>query len=148
MLTAGAGLQDGSHKPAMATGLYQIDKDDALAAWQPKPRVQSRWLDTHVNYMVLGESGLGKTTFINNAISSYEVANPARNQDGSTSLSQFQADPHSLRTVLEPMMVPECSRRVIISIQGWWDVAPTSSNSTASSSSSSSSSSNVTYVKA
>jgi hypothetical protein len=41
----------------MATGSYQLAKDDALAAWQPKPRVQSRWLDTFVNYMVLGTHG-------------------------------------------------------------------------------------------
>jgi hypothetical protein len=65
-----------------------------------------------------GESGLGKTTFTNNLISSYAISKPACNQDGTTTtLSQFQGDSESLRTVLEPMMVPECSRRVIISIQ-------------------------------
>jgi hypothetical protein len=41
----------------MEAGAYQLAKDDALAAWQPKPRVQSRWLDTYVNYMVLGTHG-------------------------------------------------------------------------------------------
>jgi septin family protein len=65
-----------------------------------------------------GESGLGKTTFIQNLTSSFRVVNGARVQDGScTTLSQFQADPDSLRTVLEPMDIPESSRRLMISIQ-------------------------------
>jgi hypothetical protein len=65
-----------------------------------------------------GESGLGKTTFIQNLTSSFRVVNGARVQDGScTTLSQFQADPESLRTVLEPMDIPESSRRLMISIQ-------------------------------
>jgi hypothetical protein len=65
-----------------------------------------------------GESGLGKTTFINNLTSSFRVVNGGRVQDGSsTTLSQFQADPDSLRTVLEPMDIPESSRRLMISIQ-------------------------------
>ncbi|WIA12746.1 hypothetical protein OEZ85_006381 [Tetradesmus obliquus] len=125
MAAQGASPRDGSQRPPVPQATYQLAKDDALAAWQAKPRVQSRWLDTYVNYMVLGESGLGKTTFINNLISSYAVSTPARIQDSNTTtLSQFQGDSESLRTVLEPMMVPECSRRVIISIQdmpGWGD---------------------------
>lgn len=65
-----------------------------------------------------GESGLGKTTFIQNLTSSFRVVNGGRVQDGScTTLSQFQADPDSLRTVLEPMDIPESSRRLMISIQ-------------------------------
>ncbi|KAF8067209.1 glpF [Scenedesmus sp. PABB004] len=99
--------------------------DDVLAAFQARPRVRSRVLDTYVNYMVLGESGLGKTTFIHNLTSSFKVLNGGRVADGSdVSLSQFAADPDSLRTELEPMTVPECSRRVHISIQdmpGWGD---------------------------
>lgn len=32
-------------------------------------------------------------------------------------MEQFQADPDSLRTVLEPMDIPESSRRLIVAIQ-------------------------------
>ncbi|KAF6251737.1 Septin-domain-containing protein [Scenedesmus sp. NREL 46B-D3] len=82
-------------------------------------------MDTYVNFMVLGESGLGKTTFIQNLTSSFKIVNGGGVQDGScTTLSQFQADPDSLRTVLEPMEIPESSRRLMISIQdmpGWGD---------------------------
>lgn len=67
---------------------------------------------------------MGKTTFISNLISNFKVANSACVRDGSsTTLSQLQADPDSLRTELEPMTVPECSRRVIISIQVRWPFA-------------------------
>lgn len=96
-----------------------------MAAWQARPRVPSRLLPTYVNFMVLGESGLGKTTFINNLVSSFKVNNSIKVQDGSaTTLSQFQADPDGLRTVLEAMDIPESSRRLMISIQdmpGWGD---------------------------
>jgi hypothetical protein len=52
------------------------------------------------------------------------VSNSNPVQDGSaTTLSQFQADPDGLRTVLAPMDIPESSRRLMISIQvgrdGW-----------------------------
>lgn len=68
--------------------------------------------------LMVGESGLGKTTFISNLVSSFKVANVAKVQDGSaTTLSQFQADPDSLRTVLESMDIPESSRKLMISIQ-------------------------------
>lgn len=61
---------------------------------------------------------MGKTTFIRNLTSSFKVVNGGKVHDGSsTTLSQFQADPESLRTVLEPMDIPESSRRLMISIQ-------------------------------
>jgi septin family protein len=65
-----------------------------------------------------GESGLGKTTFINNLVSSFKVVSAHKVQDGSaTSLHQFTADPASLRTVLEPLDIPESSRRLLVTIQ-------------------------------
>jgi septin family protein len=68
--------------------------------------------------LLAGESGLGKTTFINNLTSSFKVSNSNPVQDGSaTTLSQFQADPDGLRTVLAPMDIPESSRRLMISVQ-------------------------------
>jgi len=51
-------------------------------------------------------------------VSSFKVNNSIKVQDGSaTTLSQFQADPDGLRTVLEAMDIPESSRRLMISIQ-------------------------------
>jgi hypothetical protein len=64
-----------------------------------------------------GESGLGKTTFISNITNSYKMQHAGRLDGGATLLSHFMAEPDSLRTVLAPMAVPECSRRVRISIQ-------------------------------
>jgi hypothetical protein len=65
-----------------------------------------------------GESGLGKTSFINNLISSFAVTKHGKQNDGcATSMVRFQADPASLRTVLEPMDIPESSRRLIIALQ-------------------------------
>ncbi|KAF6246111.1 Septin-domain-containing protein [Scenedesmus sp. NREL 46B-D3] len=108
-----------------ASTAMHLRRDDAAAAWQSRPRMPSRLMDTYVNFMVLGESGLGKTTFIQNLTSSFRIVNGGGVQDGScTTLSQFQADPDSLRTVLEPMEIPESSRRLMISIQdmpGWGD---------------------------
>lgn len=57
MAAQGASPRDGSQRPPVPQAAYQLAKDDALAAWQAKPRVQSRWLDTYVNYMVLGTHG-------------------------------------------------------------------------------------------
>lgn len=51
-------------------------------------------------------------------MSSFKVANANPVQDGSaTTLSQFQADPDGLRTVLAPMDIPESSRKLMISVQ-------------------------------
>ena len=92
-------------------------REDAKTAWQPHPRLPSRLMDTYVNFMVLGESGLGKTTFIKNLSSNYQVLDPNVHDGSSTSLKQFHSDPYSLRTLLAPMEVPESSRRLILSIQ-------------------------------
>lgn len=64
-----------------------------------------------------GESGLGKTTFIENMTRSYNVVSGSVEKVSSTPLALFESDPSSLRTVLAPMTVPESSRRLLISIQ-------------------------------
>jgi septin family protein len=74
-------------------------------------------MDTHVNFMVLGESGLGKTTFIRNLTRNYNVSGDFGKDGGATSLSEFQFNPLALRTELEPMEIPESSRRLIMTIQ-------------------------------
>jgi hypothetical protein len=62
MATQGASPQDGNQRLPVAPPAYQIAKDDAVAAWQAKPRVLSRWLDTYVNYMVLGTHGFTRAS--------------------------------------------------------------------------------------
>lgn len=65
-----------------------------------------------------GETGLGKTTFIENLTSSFKLAIAGPPNDGAaTSMQQFSSNPTSLRTVLEPMDISECSRRLYIAIQ-------------------------------
>jgi hypothetical protein len=58
MATPGASTQGSNQAYALAA--HHIAIDDAVAAWQSKPRVQSRWLDTYVNYMVLGTLGFAR----------------------------------------------------------------------------------------
>ncbi|WIA23027.1 hypothetical protein OEZ86_009942 [Tetradesmus obliquus] len=105
------------------TNLSRMRAEDARAAWQTRPRVPVRLLDSYVNFMVVGESGLGKTTFINNLVSSYTTT--GKTHDGSsTSLADFQSDPDRLKTVLEPMEVREAGRRLHVTVQdmpGWAD---------------------------
>uniref|UniRef100_A0A383VIX7 Septin-type G domain-containing protein n=2 Tax=Tetradesmus obliquus TaxID=3088 RepID=A0A383VIX7_TETOB len=105
------------------TNMSRMRAEDARAAWQTRPRVPVRLLDSYVNFMVVGESGLGKTTFINNLVSSYTTT--GKTHDGSsTSLADFQSDPDRLKTVLEPMEVREAGRRLHVTVQdmpGWAD---------------------------
>jgi hypothetical protein len=67
-----------------------------------------------------GENGLGKTTFIKNLTSSFTVTKaPADSKDVFTNLSTFIEEAESLKTVLEPMEIPESSRRLLVSFQVW-----------------------------
>lgn len=80
--------------------------------------------DNYVNFMVMGDSGLGKTTFIHNLTDSYSVKAAAAADGSTTSLATFQTSPESLRTLLEPMDIPEAGRRLHVTIQdmpGWGD---------------------------
>ena len=79
--------------------------------------MSSRLMDTHVNFMVMGESGLGKTTFIKNLTRNYDVAGDYGSDGGATSLKEFQSNPLALRTELEPMEITESSRRLMMTIQ-------------------------------
>lgn len=98
--------------------------DDARAAWQARPSIPVRLLDNYVNFMVMGESGLGKTTFIHNLVNSYKTQKAQPSDGSSTSLAQFQSDPDSLKTILDPMEVREAGRRLHVTVQdmpGWGD---------------------------
>jgi hypothetical protein len=45
-----------SAEPALdASAAMHLRRDDAAAAWQSRPRMPSRLMDTYVNFMVLGE---------------------------------------------------------------------------------------------
>eukprot|EP00878_Enallax_costatus_P014348 GHUV01015008.1.p1 GENE.GHUV01015008.1~~GHUV01015008.1.p1 ORF type:complete len:461 (+),score=142.02 GHUV01015008.1:140-1522(+) len=104
--------------------ISKLRVDDARAAWQARPSIPVRLLDNYVNFMVMGESGLGKTTFIRNLVSSYKTQKAQPSDGSSTSLAQFQSDPESLKTIVEPMEVREAGRRLHVTIQdmpGWGD---------------------------
>ncbi|WIA23940.1 hypothetical protein OEZ85_013580 [Tetradesmus obliquus] len=110
--------------PVETPSLARLRADDARAAWQARPSIPVRLLDNYINFMVMGESGLGKTTFINNLVSSYRTTRGQPHDGSTTSLSAFQADPDSLKTVLEPMEVSEAGRRLHVTVQdmpGWGD---------------------------
>lgn len=44
--------------PEMPSAIH-LRREDAAAAWQSRPRVPSRLMDTYVNFMVLGKSHVG-----------------------------------------------------------------------------------------
>lgn len=108
--------------------LARMLPDDARAAWSAQPAIPVRLLDSHVNLMVLGESGLGKTTFIRNLVASFSAT--TKPHDGtSTSLADFMANPQKLTTRLAPMDIVKAGRRLHLSVQdapGWGDEVHTS----------------------
>lgn len=80
--------------------------------------VVPHWLQSLQLLLPTGESGTSKTTFIYNLASGFKVVHPGMaHVDAATTMRQFKADPSSLRTVLEPLDMPECNTRLQISIQ-------------------------------
>ena len=79
----------------------QPDKRDIELAHRDKPRVRRAWQDMYLRIMLVGESGTGKTTFINNLFRAYRGSDllPPHAKGGTTTPSRrFQSDPQSLCT--------------------------------------------------
>lgn len=78
--------------------------------------------DIHLNLLLLGESGLGKTTFIYQLLHSYAPAGAdiRKGHDGSsTTMDQFKRDPSSLCTELRPVHIPDKNLRLLMKLQVW-----------------------------
>ncbi|KAK9831587.1 hypothetical protein WJX74_001509 [Apatococcus lobatus] len=64
-------------------------------------RLPPRQEHVHVNLLVVGVSGLGKTTFIRQLFQDFQTKAVLPHDGSATSMSQFQSDPASLCTHLE-----------------------------------------------
>tara|TARA_B110001450_G_scaffold11688_1_gene11352 strand:+ start:4680 stop:5825 length:1146 start_codon:yes stop_codon:yes gene_type:complete len=77
------------------------DVRDIELAHREKPRVKRAWQDMYLRIMLVGESGTGKTTFVNNLFRAYrgsDLLPPHVKGGASTASSRFQIDPQSLCT--------------------------------------------------
>lgn len=88
------------------------------AAASELPKLQPRLMPTHVNYMVAGGSGLGKTSFIQRFHDIY----PAERLHGGLSPQQdaweeFLKEPGQWLYKLQLLSVPEACRTMIITLQ-------------------------------
>ncbi|CAK0786298.1 hypothetical protein CVIRNUC_009511 [Coccomyxa viridis] len=76
---------------------------DVRAAFAAVPRVKPSWTDRHMKILVVGESGLGKTTFIQNLLGPY-AQQPDLAVNGVTgpeALKTFQDAPEKMATLVE-----------------------------------------------
>lgn len=77
------------------------DRRDIALAHRDKPRLKRIWQDMYLRIMLVGESGTGKTTFVNNLFRAYrggDLLPPHAKGGASTASSRFQTDPQSLCT--------------------------------------------------
>ena len=61
----------------------------------------------HVNLLVIGQSGLGKTTFIKHMFEDYQSADFQPHDGSSTRMEDFDADPARLCTHLDESVLTE-----------------------------------------
>lgn len=74
--------------------------EDVRTAFSAVPRVRPQWVDRYMKIMVVGESGMGKTTFIKNLFAAFAQDPELRVNDvpGPTSKDIFAKDPDRLLT--------------------------------------------------
>lgn len=84
----------------------------------------SPYADVCVSFLVLGESGMGKTTFIRQFLRSYmEGGAPVihgEHDGSSTSVEKFERDPDSLRIqvlLVGPIPIPEEKLRLTVALE-------------------------------
>jgi septin family protein len=76
---------------------------DVRSAFSGVPKIKPQWLDRYMKILVVGESGMGKTTFIQNLFAAYaqdpnlKVASVA----GPTSKQVFASNPQQLCTTID-----------------------------------------------
>ncbi|BDA49236.1 probable Septin-7 [Coccomyxa sp. Obi] len=75
---------------------------DVRAAFAGVPRVKPQWTDRHLKILVVGESGLGKTTFIKNLLAPYAQDPDVKvnNVSGPEALKVFIETPEKLSTTV------------------------------------------------
>lgn len=96
---------------------------DVRGAFQGLPKVKPQWQDRYMTIMVCGESGLGKTTFIQNLFASYAQDPNLRvaGVSGPTSKEVFANNPQQLCTTID-VEDPETRTRYHYAVQdtpGW-----------------------------
>lgn len=105
---------------------------DIRGAFSGLPKIKPKWQDRYMTMMVCGESGLGKTTFIQNLFASYakdpdlRVAGVA----GATSRQVFEHSPQQLCTTID-VEDPDTQTRYHYSVQdtpGWENLGDTMDN--------------------
>lgn len=80
-------------------------------------QVPPKIIDRYVNLLVVGESGLGKTTFVKNCFADLsQEAFELRDASGAT-MQEFRDDPDTFCTRLPPIEVPEALIRLHYSVQ-------------------------------
>jgi septin 7 len=101
--------QDASYHPAAEVRVQTVvhsEEDgvqynsDVRAAFSGVPKIRPHWVERYMKILVVGESGLGKTTFIKNIFASYaQDANLKVNDvPGATSKEEFVNNPEKLMT--------------------------------------------------
>lgn len=76
--------------------------------------------DMNLKVMLMGESGLGKTTFATQLLHSFAAAGTQLTpglDGGKTIMERFKTDPDSLCTKLEGLLIPEAQIRLHIKVQ-------------------------------
>jgi len=105
---------------------------DVRGAFSGLPKIKPKWQDRYMTIMVCGESGLGKTTFIQNLFASYAKDPDLRvaGVPGATSRQVFESSPQQLCTTID-VEDPETQTRYHYSVQdtpGWENLGDTMEN--------------------
>lgn len=99
-------------------GTPEAAADNAAAVCMSSPCLAPRYLDTHLNLLMVGAASLGKASFAANFAAGLGDAQLRRGADGGgSSADDFRRDPQALCTLLSPIDIPQASRRLHISIQ-------------------------------